>query len=107
MLAAIQYSTRKYTEAARNARVASELSTKSELASTTLFLSLFHLDDARGAFREAARFRALKKSEEYERILMDLEMDTLRDLQSKPNDPFLTQVMGLIREELKTRPVRQ
>ena len=107
MLAGIQYGAGNFADAARNARRVTELSTKSELASTILFLSLFHLGDATGAFREAARFRSLKESVEYERILMDLERDTLRDLQGKPNDPLLSELMSRIREELRARPVRQ
>jgi predicted Zn-dependent protease len=107
MLAAIQYEVGDFASAARNARIAIDLSSKSELASRTLFHALFAVGDAAAAFCEVARFRSLRQSDEFERILVEMEADTLRDLQDKPSDPFLNELLGHLRKEMNARPVRQ
>jgi hypothetical protein len=84
-----------------------ELTPRSNLASRILFHALFGTRDIRGAFREMARLRSLKHSDEHERILMEMRADTLRDLQTKPDDRVLNELLRHIREEVKARPVRQ
>jgi len=106
-LATLLYDVGEFADAATNARKAIALSSKSELASLTLFHALFAMRDVVGAFSEVARFRSTKQSDEYERILLELEANTLRDVQVTPSDPFLSDLLSSIRRELKSRPVRQ
>jgi predicted Zn-dependent protease len=106
-LATLLYDAGQFAHAAANARKAIALSSKSELASLTLCHSLFAMRDVVGAFAEIARFRSTKQSDEYERILLEREANSLRDLQAKPDDPFLNELLSMIRAELKSRPVKQ
>ncbi len=107
MLAGMQLDVGDFAGSPRNATTAVELAPRSDLASRILFHALFGVGDVVGAFREAARFRSLKESNEYDRILIEMEADTLCDLQSKPNDPFLIELLGHVRAEISVRPVTQ
>lgn len=53
------------------------------------------LRDVDGALREAARFRAIKGSVEYDRLLGEWENDTLLELEKAPLDAFLLKLIAL------------
>jgi len=91
-----------------HARRAVELAPRSDLASRVLLHFLINNKrDVDGAFREAARFRTLKGSVEYDRLLGEWENDTLRALEDAPLDPFLKRLLEAVREEMRIRPIRQ
>ena len=106
MLAGLEVCVDDFANAVEHGRRAVQLSPSSELASTALFHALFGAEDIEGAFAELARFRRLTESAEYEQILSELESDTLRDTATQPEDQFLKQLLGLIRQEVAERPLR-
>jgi predicted Zn-dependent protease len=107
MLAGLQLDNGDFAGSASNARRAVNLAPKSDLASRILFHALFGLDQIDEAFLEVKRFRVIKHSVEYDRILAELENDTLRDLQANPNDAFLRRLLEAVRDELRARPIKQ
>jgi predicted Zn-dependent protease len=107
MLAGLQLDIGDFAGSASNARRAVNLAPKSDLASRILFHALFGLNQVDEAFREVKRFRAIKHSVEYDRILAELENDTLRDLLITPNDAFLRRLLDAVRDELRARPIKQ
>lgn len=107
MLAGLQLDIGDFAGSASNARCAVNLAPKSDLASRILFHALFGLDQIDEAFYEVKRFRTIKHSAEYDRILAELENDTLRDIQATPNDAFLRRLLDAVRDELRARPIKQ
>jgi predicted Zn-dependent protease len=93
--------------AALHARRAVNIAPRSDLASRMLLHILIDQRDLDAAFREAARFRTLKGSVEYDRLLGEWENDTLRALEDAPLDPFLKRLLDAVREEVRLRPIRQ
>jgi len=106
MLASVQYENGDYKNSAANARRAISLSPRCQMASVTLFQSLYHLGDHDGAFREIARFRAIRHSAEYERTLPTIEAKVLRKLQSRPLDSEQRHLLEIVRAELEERPLK-
>jgi len=77
------------------------------LASVNLFHALHQLGDVDGAFREVARFRSIKLSPEYERMLPEVEEGTLQILGGRPFDSFQKHVLEIVQAELRARPLKQ
>src|SRR5262249_2158624 len=107
MLAGLQLDIGDFASSASNARRATRVAPKSDLASRILFHALFGLGQIDEAFLEMGRFRSIKDSLEYDRILAEMKDDTLRDLQARPEDTFSRRLLDAIRNELKIRPVKQ
>jgi hypothetical protein len=106
MLAGLHHEVGNYAKAVFNAKRAIELSHASELASRILFHASLGTGDIAGAFAEMARFRALRQSAEYDRILVEMEDSVTRDLQSRPHDDSLKDMLAHLREEMRNRPIR-
>jgi hypothetical protein len=106
MLAGLQLDVDDFANSARNARRATALSPKSDLSSRILFHALFGMGHVGDAFAEMARLRSLKRSEEYDRILLELEADALRDLQARPGDGVAEDLLERARSEMCARPVK-
>jgi predicted Zn-dependent protease len=107
MLAGLQYQAGDHEQAAATARNCIALSPRSELASRIVFHACLELEDVDSAFAEAARFRAIKDSPEYDRTLAEMDDGTLRALRDRPHDALLRRVLDRVREELSARPVKQ
>ena len=107
MLAGLELDTKNYSSAVEHGQRAVSLAPRSELASRVLFHALFGIGDIDAAFAEAGRFRTIRDSVEYDRILAELEDDTLRKLDDRAGDVFLTRLLTRVRDELKVRPVKQ
>jgi predicted Zn-dependent protease len=106
MLAGLEYQTGDYESAARNARNAVKLAPRSELASVILFHSLYRLQSVDEAFAEVERFRTIKSSDEYEKILTEMDDDTSKALQQRPFDAVLQLVLRKVRAEIALRPIK-
>jgi hypothetical protein len=54
-----------------------------------------------------ARFRSIKYSEEYDRVISEIQESILKLRMNQPNNPELELIIRKIRTELEIRPIRQ
>src|SRR4029077_260987 len=105
LIAGIEYGIDDLESAARAFRRTTELSPKSELASRGLFLSLYGLGHLADAFDEAARYRSIRSSAEYEEMLVEYLQLAEAELKKDATSEFYTELRKRITAELHERPL--
>jgi predicted Zn-dependent protease len=105
-LAGLEFQMGDYEAAVVTGRKATRVAPRSELASLTLFHSLHRLGEADEAFAEMARFRAVRASDEYDKLLVEMSEDIVKRLKETPSDAFVRNASDRITAEMAARPIR-
>ncbi|MBS2019517.1 MAG: hypothetical protein JST00_42035 [Deltaproteobacteria bacterium] len=107
VLAALLWQVGNIERCVQFARVSVGLSPTSELASLTLVHALRSSNREDSALEEVSRFRSIRPSAEYDRLLGEWENETLQSMIEAPLDPIHRKRLDAVRAELRARPIRQ